>query len=46
MYLDINEIDLLCVALGVFAYAAGATIWAFRALPPRRFDTDPVIISA
>ena len=43
MYFDISEIELLCVALGVFTYAAGATIWAFKALPQRRLEDTPEV---
>lgn len=33
MSLNINALDLLWMALAVIAYAAGATLWAYLALP-------------
>lgn len=33
MDLTINMVDLLLLSLGVLAYAAGATLWTYLAVP-------------
>ena len=36
MDFDINALDLLWLALGMIAYAASATLWAYLAVPRER----------
>ena len=39
MDFNINGMDLMLVALAVLGYAAGATLWAYFALPRRNADS-------
>ena len=47
MDFNINALDLLWLALGMIAYAAGATLWAYLAVPRERHAPHlPVLQSA